>query len=80
MQIIKKERRYSNLKVTIKAARVNAGMKQREVAEKMGINVATLINWESDKTFPKSPQLLKLCSIYHCAMDDIFVPDMLTKN
>ena len=66
------------------AARVNAGMTQREVVEKYnslyGTNLAvtTLLNWEHEKTFPTVPQFKALCDIYGCTMNDIIVPDMRT--
>lgn len=33
------------MKVTIKAARVNAGLKQTEAAEQIGVNPVTLAHW-----------------------------------
>ena len=61
------------MKVSLKAMRVNANMKQTEVAEKLGISTLTLQSWESEKTFPKVNQLMELCEIYGCTIDDIFL-------
>ena len=39
-------------KITLKAARVNAGLSQREAAVRIGVSTATLQNYESGKTIP----------------------------
>lgn len=67
----------------IKAARVNAGLTQNEVIDRLnalGFSTAksTLVSWEQEKTFPQVPQFNALCKIYGCTMNDIFVPETLT--
>ena len=37
-------------KITLKAARVNAGLTQKELAEKIGKSETTIIKWENDQT------------------------------
>lgn len=59
--------------VSLKAARVNVELTQREVANQMGLNVATLVNWENGKTSPDIDQFKKLCEIYKCPIDAIFL-------
>lgn len=61
------------MQISLKAARVNANLTQRETAKKMNIDRATLINWENGKTFPNAPQLIRLCEIYGIGIDDIFL-------
>lgn len=68
------------MKVSLKALRVNAGMNQKEVAKSMGVAPNTLISWENNHTAPNAMQLSKLCSLYKCCMDDIFLPDKLAKS
>lgn len=68
------------MKVSLKALRVNANMNQKEVAAMMNISPNTLINWENNYTSPDALQLSKLCAIYKCTMDDIFLPDKLAKS
>ena len=36
-------------KITLPAARVNAGMNQREMAEFLGVDVSTITNWEQSQ-------------------------------
>lgn len=58
-------------KITFRAARVNAGMTQQEVAERIGVAISTLRNWETGKTFPKQPAIEKLCDLYGVPYDNI---------
>jgi len=58
-------------KVTLKGARISAGLNQDEVCDKIGINTGTLINWEKGRTSPKAPQLIKLAELYKCSIDDL---------
>ena len=62
------------MKLSLKGARVNAGFKQTEIAEKMGISPATLISWEKGKTEPKPSQLAMFCEIVGVTAEDIFLP------
>ncbi|MFR2614039.1 MAG: helix-turn-helix domain-containing protein, partial [Subdoligranulum sp.] len=40
-------------KISLAAARVNAGLNQQEAAKALGVSVATLQNYESGKTVPQ---------------------------
>ena len=57
--------------ITLKAARVNAGFTQVEVAEKLGVAPSTLRNWEMGITFPKQPAIEKMCELYNVPYDNI---------
>lgn len=57
--------------ISLKAARVNAGLSGTEAAKKIGVTFPTLYNWESGKTTPTIMQLKKLCELYSCPMDII---------
>ena len=52
------------MQISLKAARVNAEMTQREAADRMGVDVSTIISWENGKTSPKAIQLQQLCDVY----------------
>lgn len=60
--------------ISLKAARVNAGLTQKEVAKLVSVGNKTICRWESGETSPKAEQLKKLCEIYHIPMDSIFLP------
>lgn len=68
------------MKLKLSALRVNAGFTQEEVAGKLHINKATLGSWENYKTFPDAVQLNELCGLYHCTMDDIYIPGKRSKR
>ena len=68
------------MKIKLNALRVNAGLTQSEVAAKVGISKNTLIKWESYKSFPSVVQIMKLCDLYGCDVNDIFLPDVLAKS
>ena len=62
-------------KITLRAARVNAGLKQKEVAEMLGISNKTLSSWESGDSYPRADQVARLCSLYRLSYNDInFLP------
>lgn len=65
------------MKVTIKAARVNAGITQSDAAKRANIDKKTLSAYEKGKRLPKVDVLNTLCQIYECTMDDIKI---LPKN
>lgn len=68
------------LKITLEAARVNAGLTQDQVAEKMELNRATIIAWEKGRKILKVWELDALCEIYGLTRDDIFLPKDSTKS
>lgn len=63
--------------MTLKAARVNAGLTQEKAAKEIGISVSTLKNWENGISFPKQPHIMKLCNVYNVNYDDIFFDSRL---
>ena len=50
--------------MTLKAARVNAGLTQKKAAEMLGISEYTLINYEKGKSSPDVHVLKKIESLY----------------
>lgn len=60
--------------ITLEAARINAHKSQKEVATELGVNVGTISNWENGKTILNADQFKKLCELYQCPMDIIFLP------
>ena len=66
------------LKITLAAARVNAGLTQADVAEKMHISKNTIVNWENGKVIPSVANIHLLSFIYGIPEDNIFLPEKLT--
>lgn len=58
-------------KFSLKAARVNAGLSQKEAAKHLDISNKTLCSWENGKTFPDQPMIEKLCVLYGVTYDMI---------
>ena len=61
-------------KITLKAARVNAGFTQSEAAEKLGKAKQTIAAWENGARSPKANDLITLCGVYGVTMNDIIMP------
>lgn len=59
-------------KITLKAARVNAGLSQIEAAKRIGVAASTLRNWEAGKTFPNQPKIERMCEVYGISFDVLF--------
>ena len=57
--------------MTLKAARINANLKQEEAAKKLGITTDTLSNWENGKTFPNVPQIKRIEDLYGLPYSEI---------
>lgn len=52
------------VRITLKAARVNAGLTQQQVEAATGIARSTLTRWENGKVSPRMDDLEKLCALY----------------
>lgn len=64
------------IKLTLRGARVNAGLTQKKAAEKLEISNVTLCNWEKGTSIPNVHQVAKLCCLYGVSYDNlIFLPD-----
>ncbi len=67
------------LKITLKNARVNAGLTVEEVAEQMNKGKRTIISWEKGETLPNILDFTKLCSLYRISIDYISLSPTLQK-
>lgn len=59
------------MQITLKAARVNAGLTQQQVEKETGFARSTLTRWENGKGFPRIDDLTTLCSLYGIPVDSI---------
>ena len=63
------------MKVTLKAARINAGFTQAEAANRLNVSKDSISNWERGKTYPDIPSLKKIEKLYGIDYKDfIFCP------
>ncbi len=58
-------------KITLKAARVNAGLNQTEAADLIGVSVATIQNWESGASIPAWDKVIEIEKAYKWPADAI---------
>ncbi len=63
------------IRISLAAARVNARMNQREMAEFIGVDLSTITNWEKGKSEPSTSQLRKISEVSGIPMDYIFVSE-----
>lgn len=63
--------------ITLKAARVNAGLTQKEAAERLGISRGTLASYEMYKTKPDIEMAKRIADLYGVPVDGII---FLRKN
>ena len=62
--------------LTLKAARINKGLTQREAAQALGISDASLRSYEKGKTFPKISIIQKMEELYGVTYSElIFLPN-----
>lgn len=62
------------IKLTLRAARINAGLRQIELAKAVGVTIGTVVNWESGKTEPKPSQLEQISQVTKIPVELIVLP------
>lgn len=60
-------------KITLKAARVNSGLSQKEAAKKLGVADSTLYKWESGKHKPNLKYLDRIEKVFNISIDNIII-------
>lgn len=68
------------MKISLKAARVNANMTQSDAGIAIGVSKDTIKSIESGRRGIDVMEFDKLCKIYGCTRDDIFLPYEITKS
>ena len=62
------------MKMTLKAARINVGYTQKQVADKLRVSETTVLNWETGKNCISAENLKRLSYLYDLKMDDFLLP------
>ncbi len=57
--------------ITLKAARVNAGLTQKEAAKRLGVSNKTIWAWETGNTLPSAKKIKAICELYKMPYDSI---------
>lgn len=64
-----------NVKISLAAARVNAGMTQAEVAKILHKTPQTIVNWENGRSQIDTANFTVLCELYKVPQSFIFMPN-----
>lgn len=67
------------LKITMKAARINAGLTVKEAAAGLGVTPQTICNWEASRTIPGYDKAQAMSELYKFPLDNIFIPQKSEK-
>lgn len=65
----------AEFKISLAAARVNAGLTQDDVAKVLRVGKQTIVSWEKGKSEPKMSQSRQLSELYKMPLDYIFLPE-----
>ena len=58
-------------KITIAAARVNAGLKQADVARELHVGKQTVVSWEKGYTSPTIEMAQRFCELCNIPIDRV---------
>ena len=64
------------MKISLRAARVNAGFIQSEAAEILGVSKPTIIRWERGESLPNIRQFQQMCVLYGCTPEELNILDI----
>ena len=59
------------LKISLKAARVNASLSQKDVAKACNVSNKTVCSWDKGESLPNAEKVAKLCALYNISYDNI---------
>ena len=60
-----------NIGTNIKRARLNAGMTQRELSQRLGVSQAAIVQFEAEKANPRIDTLKRIAEALNCSVDDL---------
>ena len=63
---------------SLKIARIESGLKQREVAQEIGVLTETISSWETGRYSPTIDNAIKLARVYGKSLDELFLPSNCT--
>lgn len=58
------------------ALRKSAKMSQENLAEKVGVSRQSVSKWENGEAYPEMDNILKICKIFHCKINDLIHDDI----
>ena len=67
------------MKISLKAARVNAGFSQESLAKQIGVSKSTISRWEIGIIKVPDKELINICSICGLEKEDIILQERKEK-
>ncbi len=68
------------MSITLKAARVNAGLTQAQFSDALGVSKLTVSEWETGKRRIKPIYLPAISRVLNVSMNDLILPRVITKS
>lgn len=68
------------IEVKLKDARIQAGLTQEQVAEKIMVSRQTISNWENGKSLPDIVSIMNLSDLYQISIDELLKGDIRMKE
>lgn len=68
------------MSITLKAARVNAGLTQVQFSDALGVSKLTVSEWETGKRRIKPIYLPAISRVLNVSMNDLILPKVITKS
>lgn len=62
------------MQMSLKALRVNAGLTQQDVADRLGVSKQTVLNWEKENNIPPDLAVYALAYLYKTSIDNMRIP------
>ena len=60
-----------SIRISLKAARVNAGLTMEDVCARLNVSKTTIFNWENGNSLPSADTALKLSDLYRLPLENI---------
>lgn len=64
----------AEIKISMAAARVNAGLTQTDVSMSLNVNRATVVSWERGYSVPSADKFQRFCELCKIPMDNVLLP------
>lgn len=68
------------MQLSLRAARINAGIGAKAASEAAGVHLSTLYNWERGRFAPDVNKARALCRLYCVELDCVFLGKKSTKS
>ena len=69
-----------NIKISLKAARINKKLKMKEASKMLKITDRTLYNYENGKTMPDYDVVIRIAALYEIPVDNLFFERSIAKS